>query len=75
MILDALVGTGFAPPLKGLALAALDWIKGSPAAVVAVDLPSGWAADATSAAVEGPVFPADAVITFTAPSRRMFLGS
>ncbi len=34
VILDALVGTGFAPPLKGLALAALDWIKGSPAAVV-----------------------------------------
>lgn len=67
VILDALVGTGFAPPLKGLALAALDWIKGSRAAVVAVDLPSGWAADATSAAVEGPVFPADAVITFTAP--------
>jgi NAD(P)H-hydrate epimerase len=30
-------------------------------------LPSGWPADETSATVAGPVFPADAVITFTAP--------
>ena len=32
-----------------------------------MDLPSGWAADETAATVAGPVFPADAVITFTAP--------
>jgi NAD(P)H-hydrate epimerase len=67
LIVDALVGTGFKPPLKGLALAALEWLRGSSAPVLAVDLPSGWPADATSASVEGPVFPADAVITFTAP--------
>jgi NAD(P)H-hydrate epimerase len=30
-------------------------------------LPSGWPADETTANVTGPVFPADAVITFTAP--------
>jgi NAD(P)H-hydrate epimerase len=49
--------------------------------ILAVDLPSGWAADSTEATVEGPVFhptdkdqsvgapvfPADAVVTFTAP--------
>ena len=67
LILDALVGTGFKPPLKGLALAALEWLRASSAPILAVDLPSGWPADATSASVTGPVFPADAVVTFTAP--------
>jgi hydroxyethylthiazole kinase-like uncharacterized protein yjeF len=67
LILDAVVGTGFQPPLKGLAVDALKWVKGSGAAVLAVDLPSGWPADETKAAVEHDVFPADAVVTFTAP--------
>jgi len=67
LIVDAVVGTGFKPPLKGLALAALEWLKGSAAPVLAVDLPSGWPADETSATAQGPAFPADAVITFTAP--------
>ena len=67
LIIDAVVGTGFKPPLKGLALAALRWLEASTAPVLAVDLPSGWAADETAATVAGPVFPADAVITFTAP--------
>jgi NAD(P)H-hydrate epimerase len=66
LILDAVVGTGFKPPLKGLALAALEWLNDSKAPVFAVDLPSGWAADETNATAI-PVFPADAVITFTAP--------
>jgi NAD(P)H-hydrate epimerase len=67
LILDAVVGTGFKPPLKGLALAALKWIEGFTAPILAVDLPSGWPADETSATVPGSVFSADAVITFTAP--------
>jgi NAD(P)H-hydrate epimerase len=67
LIVDAVLGTGFKPPLKGLALAALDWVKASRAPVLAVDLPSGWPAHETSATTAGPVFPADAVITFTAP--------
>jgi NAD(P)H-hydrate epimerase len=67
LIVDAVVGTGFKPPLKGLALAALEWIERSKAPILAVDLPSGWSADETSAMVSGQVFPADAVITFTAP--------
>jgi len=67
LIFDAVVGTGFKPPLKGLALAALDWLSGSKAPVLAVDLPSGWPADETAAAIATPVFPADAVITFTTP--------
>ncbi|HEY1160451.1 MAG TPA: NAD(P)H-hydrate dehydratase [Terracidiphilus sp.] len=67
LIVDAVVGTGFKPPLKGLAAAALEWVKESRAAVLGVDLPSGWAADEVGAGAAGPVFAADAVITFTAP--------
>ena len=67
LIVDAIVGTGFTPPLKGLALAALEWFGNCPAPVLAIDLPSGWPADETSSTLQGRVFPADAVITFTAP--------
>jgi ADP-dependent NAD(P)H-hydrate dehydratase / NAD(P)H-hydrate epimerase len=67
LILDAVVGTGFKPPLKGLALDALNWLRESRAPVLAVDLPSGWPADETKATISDPVFPADAVVTFTAP--------
>jgi NAD(P)H-hydrate epimerase len=68
LILDAVVGTGFHPPLRGLPLAALAWLQSAPALppVLAVDLPSGWDADSTEAAAEH-AYPADAVITFTAP--------
>ena len=67
LIVDALLGTGFKPPLKGLALAALEWARKSDAQFLAVDLPSGWSSDALTTTVDGPVFPADAVVTFTAP--------
>ena len=67
LILDAVVGTGFKPPLKGLAAAALEWIKATRAPILAIDLPSGWPADLTAPTPAGAVFPADAVITFTAP--------
>ena len=67
LIIDAVLGTGFKPPLKGLALEALEWLKGSAAPVLAVDLPSGWPADEAAAVAATQVFPADAAITFTAP--------
>ncbi len=67
LIVDAVLGTGFKPPMKGLALGVLEWLRQSHAPVLAVDLPSGWPADETSASVTDPVFPADAVVTFTAP--------
>ena len=76
LVIDAIVGTGFAPPLRRLALAALDWVnklgKGVP--VLAVDLPSGWASDSTSFEPSGPAFPADAVVTFTAPKPAHLFG-
>jgi NAD(P)H-hydrate epimerase len=67
LIVDAVLGTGFKPPLKGMALAALEWMERSSAPVLAVDLPSGWVADETNPTPSHTVFPADAVITFTAP--------
>jgi NAD(P)H-hydrate epimerase len=67
LIVDAVLGTGFKPPMKDLALAALEWLRPTRAPVLAVDLPSGWSADEMGAEPQGPVYPADAVITFTAP--------
>jgi len=67
LLIDAVVGTGFKPPLKGLAKSALEWIKSSRASFLSIDLPSGWAADSTNPVATGSVFPSDAVITFTAP--------
>jgi NAD(P)H-hydrate epimerase len=67
LLIDAVVGTGFKPPLKGLAKAALDWVQASRAPILSIDLPSGWPADATSATEPAAVFPSDAVITFTSP--------
>jgi NAD(P)H-hydrate epimerase len=67
LIVDALFGTGFRPPLPSMALAALERVQRSTSPILAVDLPSGWPADETSATPSNAVFPADAVITFTAP--------
>src|SRR5580698_514322 len=59
LILDAVLGTGFKPPMKGLALAAMEWASASEAPFLSVDLPSGWPADATSSKVEEKTFPSD----------------
>ena len=67
LIIDAVLGTGFKPPMKGLALAAMEWASASAAPFLSVDLPSGWPADETSSKVEEKIFPSDAVVTFTAP--------
>jgi hydroxyethylthiazole kinase-like uncharacterized protein yjeF len=68
LIIDAVLGTGFKSPLRGLPLSALEWLKSSDvkAPIVAIDLPSGWDADSIEATA-GDTYPADAVITFTAP--------
>jgi NAD(P)H-hydrate epimerase len=69
LLIDAVVGTGFKPPLRGLATALRQTVAQCKTPVVAVDLPSGWDADSlqqTAQTSEGP-FRADAVVTFTAP--------
>lgn len=66
LLVDAVVGTGFRPPLRGLAEAAREFVNQLAIPVIAVDVPSGWDADSTEQTVEG-AFRADGVVTFTAP--------
>ncbi|QNI32285.1 NAD(P)H-hydrate dehydratase [Alloacidobacterium dinghuense] len=66
LFLDAVVGTGFRPPLKGVAMALRNRINSLDAPVVAVDIPSGWDSDSREYRTEG-AYRADAVVTFTAP--------
>ncbi|HET6169097.1 MAG TPA: NAD(P)H-hydrate dehydratase [Terracidiphilus sp.] len=74
LIVDAVLGTGFKPPMQGLALAVLEWVKRSSAPILAVDLPSGWPADELHGTMNDPVFPADAIVTFTAPKPAHLFG-
>ena len=65
LIVDAVFGTGFRPPLDAFVSRVKGLVNASPARVLAVDLPSGWDADSDAAHAEA--FRADAVVTFTAP--------
>jgi ADP-dependent NAD(P)H-hydrate dehydratase / NAD(P)H-hydrate epimerase len=67
MVLDAILGTGFKPPLKGIAEKAIVRINKAPGWVVAVDLPSGIDADTDQPVEAGGVFAhSDGIISFTA---------
>jgi len=79
VIVDAVLGTGFRPPVSELYAAAIAKMNASSAAIVAVDVPSGADADAMGAAALRSAVAgrnaratqvaarADAVVTFTAP--------
>jgi NAD(P)H-hydrate epimerase len=73
LLIDAVVGTGFKPPLRGLPAALRELVAKSDAPVVAVDLPSGWDADST-AQTAPEAFHADAVVTFTRPKMAHVFG-
>jgi NAD(P)H-hydrate epimerase len=74
LLLDAVLGTGFRPPVNSLYADAISRMNHSKASVIAVDIPSG--ADADSAeAPSGVVARADAVVTFTAPRPAHALGT
>jgi ADP-dependent NAD(P)H-hydrate dehydratase / NAD(P)H-hydrate epimerase len=68
VIVDAILGTGFRPPVSPLYAAAIGKMNAAAAPIVAVDIPSGADADAmrprTSVNNEAR---ADAIVTFTAP--------
>ena len=78
VIVDAILGTGFRPPVSPLYAAAIDKMNAASAPIVAVDIPSGAGADAmrSPGATGSPSgvraelrdeARADAIVTFTAP--------
>jgi hydroxyethylthiazole kinase-like uncharacterized protein yjeF len=66
VLVDAILGTGFRPPVSGLYAQAIDQINSHVAPVVAIDIPSGADADAM-APQTGTIARANAIVTFTAP--------
>jgi ADP-dependent NAD(P)H-hydrate dehydratase / NAD(P)H-hydrate epimerase len=66
VLIDAILGTGFRPPVSGLYAQAIEKINASTAPVIAVDIPSGADADVMGSQT-GAVARADAIVTFTAP--------
>jgi ADP-dependent NAD(P)H-hydrate dehydratase / NAD(P)H-hydrate epimerase len=66
LLVDAILGTGFRPPVSPLYAAAIAKMNESSTPVVAVDIPSGTDAD-TPPAPGATVARADAIVTFTAP--------
>jgi ADP-dependent NAD(P)H-hydrate dehydratase / NAD(P)H-hydrate epimerase len=67
LILDAIIGTGFKPPIKDLAEKAVDLINNSESSVLSIDLPSGIDADVHSVYRREKFVHADGIISFTAP--------
>ncbi len=65
LIVDALLGTGFTPPARGLVQSAISLINSCVVPVLAVDIPSGLAAD--HGRVIGEAVRATATVTFGYP--------
>ncbi|HZW92602.1 MAG TPA: NAD(P)H-hydrate dehydratase [Candidatus Eremiobacteraceae bacterium] len=66
LYLDAILGTGFKPPVSGVYADAIAIMNASKVPVIAVDIPSGADADAMNAQT-GTISRAEAIVTFTAP--------
>jgi hydroxyethylthiazole kinase-like uncharacterized protein yjeF len=66
LFLDAILGTGFKPPVSGLYAEAIAIMNQSKVPVIAIDIPSGADADAMGTQ-SGMSVRADAIVTFTAP--------
>ncbi|MGB2607173.1 MAG: NAD(P)H-hydrate dehydratase [Candidatus Sulfotelmatobacter sp.] len=66
LYLDAILGTGFKPPVSGLYAKAIAMMSDSRVPVIAVDIPSGADADAMGSQ-SGTIARADAIVTFTLP--------
>jgi hydroxyethylthiazole kinase-like uncharacterized protein yjeF len=65
LYLDAILGTGFRPPVSGLYADAISLLNASKVAVIAVDIPSGADADAMGPQ-NGIIARANSIVTFTA---------
>jgi len=71
LVVDALLGTGFTPPARDLARAAIGLINSLGLPVLAVDIPSGLAAD--DGRVMGEAVRATATVTFGYPKPGLVL--
>src|SRR5215472_2484114 len=67
LLVDALLGTGFKPPVKGLYAHAIAAMSNSGKPIVAVDIPSGADSDSMQPQAGQGIARADAIVTFTAP--------
>ncbi len=76
LIVDAILGTGFAPPIKGIAEKAVQAINGAHGVVVSIDLPSGVDADGNEPPENRATFVhSDAIVSFTAPKPALLFGN
>jgi NAD(P)H-hydrate epimerase len=66
VLVDAILGSGFRPPVSGMYAQAIAKINASTGPVIAVDIPSGADSDVMGGQT-GSVARADAIVTFTAP--------
>ncbi len=66
LLIDAILGTGFRPPVTGLYAEAIAALNATSSPVIAVDIPSGADADVMGEQ-SGAVARCDAIVTFTAP--------
>ncbi len=71
LVVDALLGTGFTPPARGLTAAAINLINDLGRPVLAVDIPSGLASD--HGRVAGEAVRATATVTFGYPKPGLVL--
>jgi ADP-dependent NAD(P)H-hydrate dehydratase / NAD(P)H-hydrate epimerase len=74
VLIDAILGSGFRPPVSGVYAEAIAKINATSAPVIAVDIPSGADADVMGEQT-GAVARADAIITFTAPRPAHIFGN
>ena len=75
LIVDAILGTGFRPPVTGLYADAIAAMNRSDKLIVAVDIPSGADSDAMTPQAGDGIARADAIVTFTAPRPAHIFGN
>ena len=74
VLIDAILGSGFRPPVSGAYAEAIAKINAARAPVIAVDIPSGADADIMGEQT-GAVARANAIVTFTAPRPAHIFGN